>query len=195
MNIPDAALLRKAIEIKTELEDLDRQLEELLHVSSIETSGETSARISKTKQKSPSAIPTKERHILRGNNPEIIPATEPSASHTTEVSGPSEHKDEAELSHEVVGMISSSKPHQETVLLVEEQSETPSSAPEKEESSSLEPTHEQDPHACESYYSSPEAVSQAPSLSEGLVDDNTAAPETSAETRMSFQNEPHDLVF
>ncbi len=205
MNIPDAALLRKAIEIKTELEDLERQLEELLHFSSIETPGETSARISKTTKKSLDTIPTKARHILQGNNPEVTPATDLPASHTTEVFDPSENKDEAELSHEVVGMLSSSsKPHQETVLLVEEQSEAPSSAPEKEESSSapekeesssLEPTHEQDPHARESYYSSPEAVSEAPYLPEGLVDDTTAAPEASAETPTSSQNEPHDLVF
>ena len=217
MNIPDAALLRKAIEIKTELEDLERQLEELLHFSSIETPGETSARISKTTKKSLDTIPTKARHILQGNNPEVTPATDLPASHTTEVFDPSENKDEAELSHEVVGMLSSSsKPHQETVLLVEEQSEAPSpypekedpssapekedpsSAPEKEESSSA--PEKEDPSSLaptsrESYYSSPEAVSEAPSLPEGLVDDNTAAPEASAETPTSSQNEPHDLVF
>jgi hypothetical protein len=201
MNIPDAALLRKAIEIKTELEDLERQLEELLHVSSIETSGETSARISKTKKKALDTIPTKARHIFQGNNPEVTLANDPSTSHTTEVSDPSEKKDEAELSHEVVGMLSSSKPHQETVLLVEEQSEAPSSAPEKEDPSSapekedpssLDPTY---PTSRESYYSSPEAVSEASTLPEGLVDDTTAAPEASAETPTSSQNEPHALVF
>ena len=201
MNIPDAALLRKAIEIKTELEDLERQLEELLHVSSIETSGETSARISKTKKKALDNIPTKARHIFQGNNPEVTLANDPSTSHTTEVSDPSEKKDEAELSHEVVGMLSSSKPHQETVLLVEEQSEAPSSAPEKEDPSSapekedpssLDPTY---PTSRESYYSSPEAVSEASTLPEGLVDDTTAAPEASAETPTSSQNEPHALVF
>jgi len=189
MNIPDAALLRKAIAIKTELEDLERQLKELLHVSSIETSGETSARISKTKKKALDTIPTTTCHILQENNPEVTLANDPSISHTTEVSDPSEKKDEAELSHEVVGMLSSSKPHQETVLLVEEQSDAPSSAPEKEDSSSLAPTSR------ESYYSSLEAVSKASTLPEGLVDDTTAAPEASGETPTSSQNEPHNLVF
>jgi len=199
MNIPDAALLRKAIEIKTELEDLDHQLEELLHISSIETS----TRISKTAKKSLNTIPIKARNILQDNNPEVISATNLSASHTTEVSDPSKNKDDAELSHEIVGMLSSSsKPHQETVLLVEEQSEAPSSAPEKEDPSSA--PEKEDPSSLappspppsrESYYSSPEAVSEAPSLPEGLVDDTTAAPETAAETPMSSQNEPHDLVF
>jgi hypothetical protein len=112
MTIPNPVILRKAIAIKTELEQLDRQLEKLM----AKASSQAPAKSSKATQEPLPTSSDQSHHDVQKENEEETVAGESTAH------------------HDVVGVLSFSKPHEETLLLIEDDGqEQLSLAPQQEE--------------------------------------------------------------
>lgn len=130
MNIPDPVFLRKAIEIKTEIEHIESQLHELLNGAS----SKNAAIVSKIIKKPLRTISQEVKQIPQEGNHEQVhlqkvhlqPTDQTDAAPLSASPVPSEPEaphaepSHAETPNELVGMISSSRPHEETLLLVDD---------------------------------------------------------------------------
>ena len=140
MNIPDPAILRKAIAIKTELEHLEHCLHELL----AEASPKDSLMVSKIIEKPLHAITEEVAPIFKCEDEE------------------KNSVDETTSPQDIVGMLSSSKPHHEHLLLVDDSGEEQLALASQEESNPSDVIPESEFSLKESCYLPPESLEGSP---------------------------------
>jgi len=140
MNIPDPAILRKAIAIKTELEHLEHSLHELL----AEASPKDSLMVSK--------IIEKPLHALTEEVAPIFNSEDEEKNSVDETTNP----------QDIVGMLSSSKPHHEHLLLVDDSGEEQLALASQEENNPSDVIPESEFTLKESCYLPPESLEGSP---------------------------------